>query len=103
MTTILNKNDFVLHEIEGDYRMNFVPMKWHDLSDFHAEALTWVGNALRQKESQYFWCDGAYCWYTDDQQNHEQCVWQTANGILMFEDLTDGKLYRVEFRRLQHT
>lgn len=95
----LTKRIFALYEIEGEYKENFVPMKWHDLSDFHAEALKWVGDALRQPKSQFFWADGAYCWYTDDTQSHEMRVWQTASGILMYEDVTDRKLYRVEFRR----
>ena len=96
MTTIY-KNDFILYEIADEYKQNFEQQAWHDLSEFHAQALKWVGDAIRQYKSQYFWSNGAYCWYTDGTQSHEQCVWMTANGILMFEDCTEEKLYRVGF------
>lgn len=33
----------------------------------------------------------------DGKQDHEQCVWMTENGIAMFEDITKGELYRIEF------
>jgi hypothetical protein len=93
----LTKNNFNLHEIEKVSHNNFKMCDLHDLSDFQAAALKWIGDALRQKESQYFWCNGAYCWYTDGRQDHEQCVWMTENGIAMFEDITKGELYRIEF------
>lgn len=96
MVTLTKKN-FNLWEIEKVSHNNFKMCDWHDLSDFQAAALKWIGDALRQKESQYFWCNGAYCWYTDGKQDHEQCVWMTVNGIAMFEDITEKRLYRIEF------
>lgn len=97
MATTIYRNDFNFYEIEEEYKQNFKPQNWHDLSEFHAQALKWVGDAIRQYKSQYFWSNGAYCWYTDATQSHEQCVWMTVNGILMYEDVTENKLYRVGF------
>lgn len=99
MATIICKRDFGFYEIAEEYKENFKQQSWRDLSEFHAEALVWVGNAIRQEGSQHFWSYGAYCWYTDATKSHEQCVWQTKNGILMYEDLTEKKLYRVEFNK----
>lgn len=93
----LTKNNFNLCEIEKVSHGNFKPIEWQDLSDFQAQGLKWIGDALRQKESHYFWSNGAYCWYTDGKQDHEQCVWMTENGIAMFEDITEKRLYRIEF------
>lgn len=98
MVTMLTRRSFKLFEIEERAKQNFEEVKWHDLSDFHAEALRWIGNAMRQDESQHFWNNGAYCWYTDDTQSHEECVWMTTNGIAMFEDITENKLYRILFK-----
>lgn len=98
MTTILTRRSFSFFEIDEGCKKNFVPQQWCDLSEFHANALKWVGDAMRQTESQYFWSGGAYCWYTDAAQSHEQRVWQTANGTLMFEDCTENKLYRVQYK-----
>jgi hypothetical protein len=97
MTTTINKNSFRFHEITEEFKENFKQQDWRELSQFHAEALKLVGEAIRPRGSQYFWSNGAYCWYTDETQRQEQCVWQTENGILMFEDCTENKLYRVEF------
>lgn len=96
MVTLTKKN-FNLWKIEKVSHGNFKPFECHDLSDFQAQGLKWIGDALRQKESQHFWSNGAYCWYTNGKQDHEQCVWMTENGIAMFEDITKGELYRIEF------
>lgn len=98
MATIIKKSSFSLFEIEKQYQGNFVPMKSRELSDFFAASLRWVGDALRPASSQHFWCDGSFCWFTDAKQNHEQCVFITENGNLMFQDITGGKLYRVEIK-----
>lgn len=99
MATMICKKDFRFYEITEESKGNFVATKWNDLSDFHAEALRWAGDAIRPLHSEFFWSDGAYCWYTDGTQSHEQCVWMTTNGILMYEDVTENKLYRVEFNK----
>ena len=98
MTTMINKSSFRFHEITEEFKENFVATKWSDLSDFHAEALKWAGDAIRQSKSEFFWNNGCYCWYTNH-QTHEYCVWMTTNGILMFEDCTENKLYRVELKK----
>lgn len=100
MATLLTKKNFNLWKIEKVSHNNFKMCEWHDLSDFQAAALKWIGDALMKTESQYFWSNGAYCWYTDGRQDHEQCVWMTVNGIAMFEDITKGELYRIEFVNL---
>lgn len=97
MATI-TKNSFRFYEIADDCKDNFKETAWSDLSDFHAEALKWVGDAIRPKGSEYFWNNGCYCWWTDH-QTHEYAVWMTQNGICMYEDVTEGKLYRVMFNR----
>lgn len=95
MTKILSKSSFKFFEI--DCRENFKEVKYPDLSDFHMNALTWIDDAIRGPKSQHFWCNGCYCWYVDEKQSHEQGVWMTQNGIAMFEDITEKKLYRIEF------
>ncbi len=97
MTKILSKSSFKFFEIKEDCRENFKEVKYPDLSDFHMNALTWIGDAIRGPKSQHFWCNGCYCWYVDEKQSHEQGVWMTQNGIAMFEDITEKKLYRIEF------
>lgn len=93
----LSKRDFSFYEIENQYKENFKETSWHDLSDFQAEALKWIGDAIREPKSQFFWSNGCYCWYTDEKQDHEKCVWMTQNGSAMFEDITEKKLFRIEF------
>jgi hypothetical protein len=97
MATTIYKSDFFFHEITEEFKENFKEKSWHDLSDFQSQALKWAGDAIRPFKSQFFWCNGAYCWYTDATQSNECCVWMTTNGILMYEDATENKLYRVEF------
>ena len=96
MATTIYKSDFWFHEITEEFKDNFVATKWSDLSDFNAQALRWVGDAIRPTKSENFWNNGCYSWWTDH-QTHEFCVWMTQNGILMYEDVTENKLYRVEF------
>lgn len=93
------RSDFKFHKIYDNCKENFVDakVKWPDLSEFHAEALKWIGDAIRGERSQFFWSNGAYCWYTDESQSVEECVWMTANGIAIYEKITEGKLYRIEF------
>lgn len=98
MATMICRKDFLFYEITEEYKENFVATKWSDLSDFHAEALRWAGDAIRPSKSEHFWNNGCYCWWTNN-QTHEYCVWMTTNGILMYEDVTDNKLYRVDFNK----
>lgn len=98
MVVLLSKKKFELFEISEEGKDAFKEATNKELSDFHAEALKWIGDALRTYYSQHFWCDGSYCWYTDETQSHEQCVFMTSNGIAMFEDITEKKLYRIIFK-----
>lgn len=93
----LSKSNFKFFEIEEQYKENFKETSWTDLSDFHAESLKWIGDAIRGAKSQFFWSNGCYCWYTDEKQSVEECVWMTQNGIAMYEKITEKKLYRIEF------
>lgn len=97
MTVRITEKNFKLFEIEEKYKKNFVAEKWTELSDFNNFALRMIGDAMRGPKSQFFWCDGCYCWYVDEKQSHEQCVWMTQNGNAMFEDLKDHKLYLIQY------
>lgn len=97
MITILKKSMFSFLEIDEECKGNFKEVAWHDLSDFQNAALRWVGDAIRGNKSQEFWCNGCYCWYTDEKQSVEECVWITNNNILMYEKISEGKLYRITF------
>ena len=92
----LTKRNIKYHEIDGTNAASFIEnrQKAMDLSDFHATALKLVGDIIRSKDSQEFWLDGEYCWYTDATQREVHRIWQTNNGILIYEDMED--LYRVE-------
>lgn len=96
MVTLTKKN-FSFFEIGDEYKQNFKEVSWYDLSDFQAESLKWIGDAIRSPKSQYFWCNGCYCWYTDETQSVEECVWMTQSGIAMYEKITEKKLYRIDF------
>lgn len=95
--TTLTKRNFDFYEIADEYKENFKETAWNDLSEFHAEALVWIGDAIRGAKSQHFWSNGCYCWYTDETQSVEECVWMTQNGIAMYEKITEKKLYRIVF------
>lgn len=99
MAAMIYKSDFSFYEIADEFKENFTETSHKDLSDFHAEALRWAGDAIRPLLSEFFWNNGCYCWWTDN-QTHEYCVWMTTNGILMYEDVTEKKLYRVSFNQL---
>lgn len=90
--------DFRLVEVSENWD-SFVESKYSELSDFNAFALRIIGDALRGPKSEIFWQDGAYCWFTDEKQSREQCVWMTTNGIAMFEDVHQRKLFRIIYER----
>ena len=97
MTTI-RKEDFGFLRIYDDCVDNFKEVEYFDLSEFHEAAIKWVGDAIRPKESQWFWNGGEYCWFPDSDQSSVQRLWVTCNGILMFEDCAKNELYRVSFK-----
>ena len=98
MTKVITKSNFGLFKIEEEYKENFKPMAWNNLSEFHIFSLRIVGDAIRPDGSIYLWTDGCYCWWTDNKQATEQRVWITENGIAMFEDCQTDELFRIEFR-----
>lgn len=97
MRVNVTRNDFELIPVLDECKDNFISIakQSQELSDFEAWGLKLAGDALRPKSSQHFWCNGAYCWFTDGKQDHEQCVFITRFGSLMFEDITRKELYRV--------
>ena len=95
MRQSVSKRDFEFIQVSDECKENFVSKDSHELADVEAWVLRLVGNAIRQQNSQWYWSCGAYCWYTDQMQNHRQCVYLTKNNCLMFEDIEKGELYRV--------
>ena len=95
----LSKSDIKFYMIEGENAARFIEDRQtnRDLSDFHKVALKMVGDTIRPRGSQHFWDDGEYCWYTDSTQTKVNRVWQTNNGILIYEDTE--YLYRVKINK----
>ena len=94
MKITLSKTNIKFYCIEPPFGASFIENIQHDLSDFHASMLKLVGDAIRSRGSQHFWSDGEYCWYTNAKQTNVHRVWQTNNGILIYED--EENLYRVQ-------
>ena len=101
MATIF-KNELTMYEVQDENKKNFVPLAYNELSDFNAFCLRKIGDTLRPSGSQFFWCNGAFCWWVrryDKDRNpvhdSEFCVWMTKNGCLMFEDNDNNKIFRV--------
>lgn len=94
----LNKKSIEFYEIDSQCASSFIEDRQmnKDLSDFHSAALKLVGDTIRPKGSQHFWNDGEYCWFTDATQKKVHRVWQTNNGILIYEDTE--YLYRVKIK-----
>ena len=93
--TSIKKSDVKFFEVlEHDiYLKNRKENK--DLSDFEARMLELVGNAIRPRESQHFWSEGCYSWYRDGRQEKVDRLWLTKNGILVFEQVLDGDVYKL--------
>lgn len=90
----LSKKNFSFQEIEKEYRDNFVCAK-DLLSDFHANALCWIGDAIMPKGCSGIYCDNNYWW---DCEEHRWSVFMTENGNAMLKDWTDGTLFRICFK-----
>jgi len=92
-----DKNDFELVYINEHYHENFWANKkdTQELSDFEEWALKAAGDSLRKRETEHFWSEGRFCWYVDKMQSHQQCVFITRNGCLIFHDEKKNELYRV--------
>lgn len=103
MATI-RKSELSLLKVNDENKCNFIPAKHNEISDFHAFCLRKIGDTLRPSGSEFFWCDGAFCWWVrryDKNKNpvhdSEFSVWMTKNGSLMYEDNDKGDLFRVWF------
>lgn len=94
----VKRSDFDFFEITGEAKKNFRALDSGELSSFNEYALKKIGDAIRGVNSQQFWRNGCYCWYTDETQTSLECVWITGNGIAMYEKLREGKLYRILFK-----
>ena len=105
MVQIIRSESFNLHLIDEDYRDSFKRRKGAAaLSSFESFFLSVMGNALRPPKSIYFWLDNDFRWWVrkyDENGNPthdaEFAVWLTDNGIAMYEDFDEDKLYRIEF------
>ena len=99
MATLTRKN-IILHEIDKDAAFDWLASakKYNELSNFESSMLRMVGDTLRERDSQHFWSNGCYCWYTDGKQDHEKCEWLTSNGNCVFEDCTKHELYNIEIQ-----
>ena len=95
-----------LFELQGSNRTDvaFTNRK-ENLSSFEEFYLRELGLQMRKDypDSQHFWRDGAYCWYTDGTQSRIQSVYLLVNGVCVFSDFTintdgKGKLFKVEFK-----
>ncbi len=95
MVQCVRKEDFRLVEIDKEFQKDFVAKDTHELSDMESYLLKLVGNVLRGPKSQNFWNSGCFTWWEDERQSHEQRVFLTHNGILIFEDCKLGKMFRV--------
>ncbi|MGN1173638.1 MAG: hypothetical protein ACI4SO_07610 [Muribaculaceae bacterium] len=99
-TATIKKSNLRLIEIlELDVYLNN-KKKARDLSDFESSMLKLIGNAIRGRNSQHFWLNGAYSWYRDGRQEKVDSVWLTNNGIAVFEQEADNgryKYFRISF------
>lgn len=82
------------HKIWDETKAEFIPAE--RLSDFHASAIKWVGDMIRPEGSQAFWSGGRYCWYVTPEQDSIALLWQTDNGILIYE--FNDEFFNVEIK-----
>lgn len=95
MTVLVQKSDFILAEIGKDYHKNFVAKDCLEVTHMGNFLLKTVGDAFREKGSDYIWKDGSYAWFTDESQSHMQRVFLTESGILILEDCNEERMWRV--------
>lgn len=94
--------NFKLFELDHN-PTRFVAAK-ESISNFEEHYLRELGDRMRRhlKDSQYFWRDGAFCWYTDSTQGRWQKIYLLESGACIFEDFTinsggKAKYYNVVF------
>lgn len=96
-TSTIERDEIELFEITGECRYDFLARrkKPQDRSEFEQYLLVKIGNALRSENSQYYWENGNFTWYTDGTKLKSNCLWITTNGIPILEDMSNGKLFHV--------
>lgn len=99
MIQIVEKDNFVLYEIDEDCKSGFVPKDTPELSDMESWLVELIGKALMQpRTDKYCWCNGCFEWWYYNRKEGTSAHYRTfltKNGILMYEDLSADKLYRV--------
>ena len=93
-TTTIKKSSLSFVEILEIDNFCQQKKKAKDLSDFESSMLILIGNAIRGRNSQHFWLNGAYSWYRDERQEKIDRVWLTKNGIAVFEQETNDGQYK---------
>lgn len=93
MVTITRHN-FRLQEIEKEFQENF-KCEEKALSDFHCNALCWIGEAIAETKETVF-CDNNLWW--DDKKQHRWSVFMTPNGNAMLKDWTAERMWRIAFK-----
>lgn len=105
MVQIIESERFNLNLIDEDCRDNFKRREGATaLSDFESFSLSVIGKCLMPPKSVHFWCNNDFRWWVrkyDENGNPihdaEFAVWLTENGICMYEDFDENKLYRIVF------
>lgn len=105
MIQIIEKERFNIHLVEEDCKDNFTRRKNATaLSDFESFSLTIIGKAMMPPKSEHFWCENDFRWWVrkydkkgNPTHDAEFAVWLTENGICMYEDFDENKLYRIAF------
>lgn len=105
MIQFIDSERFNLHLIEDESKENFKRRQGAGaLSDFETFSLNVIGKALMPPKSEHFWRDNDFRWWVrkyDEKGNPthdaEFAVWLTENGICMYEDFDENKLYRIVF------
>ena len=84
--------DVTLHEISEENREYFKP--YDRLGDYHEFCLKTFGDTIAPKGAATLWLNGCYMWFVDSEQEQVQRVFQTENGILIFDDIMIRTLIR---------
>lgn len=91
--TILSEKNFTFYQIDNE-NISLFKCAEGSLSDFHCFALCKCAEAIAQKET--ILVDNRVWW---DDGNNRKSLYMTTTGILVCEDCTENKLYRVEFNK----
>lgn len=103
MIQIIESKRFNLLLVDEDCRDNFKRREGVGaLSDFESFSLSVIGKAMMPPKSEHFWSENDFRWWVrkydkngNPTHDAEFAVWLTDNGICMYEDFDEGKLYRL--------